>query len=97
MEDSEHTMAEVGPDASPLTWQDMVHLRYMLAANGRGVGLFGPTVKRCGPLPELKRLVTAGLVMLKVGTCRNPDRGYWLTSSGLFALSNGERSAQPTG
>jgi hypothetical protein len=55
--------------------QKMSELRWMIQANRRGVGLYGPTFRRFGSVPEIDELVEQGLAQLK-------ETGYWITPRG---------------
>jgi hypothetical protein len=55
-------------------------LRWAEHVNQGGTGLYGPTVRRHGDLPEMAALVSAGLLRLL-------PTGYWLTEAGSMALA----------
>lgn len=71
-----------------LTTQDRINLSYMTEANATGHGLFGPTVRRLGALPEMMDLEAGGLAELRDWPgFRQRGCGYWITAAGRRALA----------
>lgn len=63
-----------------LAWMQRVNSR------GTGVGLYGPSVKRNGPIPHCEELVALGYATrCDHGTVDR--RGYWITLAGERALA----------
>lgn len=67
---------------------DISALKWMIATNREGIGLFYPTVRRHGPLEELSGLIDAGLTILRRDGAPK-EKGYWITPAGRQALEKG--------
>ena len=64
----------------PLTERDRAELAWMIRVNGAGRenggrGLYGPTVRRLGSVPECDRLTAMGIARLS-------EDGYWILPAG---------------
>lgn len=66
--------------------QDRGELQWAERVNKEGIGLYGPTVIRHGPVRELKGLEESGLLKLQYG--ERVKTGYWITQAGRAALAN---------
>jgi hypothetical protein len=69
-----------------LTKVERADLRWMMVCNKDGVGLFFPTVRKHGPLPELANLVALGLCTVTTESDDNLRFGYWITDAGRKAF-----------
>ena len=75
---------------SRLTETERSNLQWMKLVNDRdGVGLYWPTVHRCGALPECAALIESEMADLRVEGDRE-ERGYWITDLGRSALAKSE-------
>lgn len=69
-----------------LSEQELVDLRWMKRVNDTGTGLFGPSVRKGGPVPTCERLISLGLAETH-GWGAN---GYWITPAGRALLNEKE-------
>lgn len=63
-----------------LSESELSSLRWMARVNPDGIGLFGPTLMKHGPVEECESLVRRSLA--KVRHERGDRGGYWITAEG---------------
>lgn len=74
-----------------LTYFERTSLNWMRIVNDKyGKGLYGPTIRRSGCVPECEELVRKGLARRNVHVARGEGlRGYWILPAGRKALAHG--------
>jgi hypothetical protein len=74
-----------------MTDRDYANLFWARKVNDESrIGLFGPTVRRFGPLPDCEALVRAGLLERRAPFFPYRLGGYWITAAGRRALQEQE-------
>lgn len=67
--------------------EDFANLTWARKVNDESrVGLFGPTVRRRGFIPECERLVSEGLFTRRDPPISKDEWGYWITDYGRDIL-----------
>lgn len=75
-------------DAVALREGEITALRWMVSANSRNMGLYGPSLSEPGQSPDADSCVARGLAEWRypVSARKTRRRGYFITAAGRSAL-----------